>query len=191
MLINGAQANKIYIAIDHMNFTKTIKEKIKSHLGTRIKQINHAFDDAFQDVYKDAWKMYDSFIDQFYAYETTSYIRHGETRSGTKVGINLYRANDISFNPRNFEVDINISSRDMEGSYKYDTPYRVLQNVLSGIRFKRDFGNGNGPFIMEWRGTYNGKYIHLNEEMTINEAFDYYVDHFGEMLSQAWHDRWR
>jgi len=184
--ISGGVLNKLYKMIDlSERIDDKTKEKTKALIRIRVHNFNKAVDDGFTAVSKEASKMYDSFIDQFYSYKTKSYIRHDETRPGTRVGINLYRANDIRFSLNNFELDLNINSNDMDGLYEHHKPSQVLKYVLSGHRFKL------GDIDDQWRGSFKGKYIKTDEDVTINEAFDYLENNFDIILATAIRDRWR
>ena len=154
---------------------KVVKlERIKQRvLRAYKKTINY----AQKELYQEAWRMYDSFIDQFYSYPTVSYIRHGESRPGTKTGINLYRAQNIKLDisdAMNPQVIIDINSSDMEGGYQRHSPSEVLEYVLNGYRF---VGYGN---TMTWKGSYHGKYFSFNN-LTMSRAFDEFRGYYFDM----------
>lgn len=153
---------------------------------------------AMPELYKEAEKMYDSFIDQYYAYKTKSYVRHGETKPGTCRGINLYRGQQFKIvdkthiesctdtagkktiinltaklNTPIFHMDI--SAKDMEG-YKYNPADEVLDLVVNGIRGVPDKG-----WWIPWTGSYTCKYFSI-EKTTMARAFEIFDDYFDDML---------
>lgn len=148
------------------------------------KDIDRIINDVNNDLYKETIKMYDSIIDQFYSYKTTSYIRHGETTYGTGMGINLYRANNINIiNGRNPSLNISINSNDMEGGYKNSSKEDVLNYILSGVRFP--FGNvpdANNLFYKCKYFTYKG---------SINEIFEKYGNDFKDISKDIFYSRWK
>ena len=99
----------------------------------------NAYDDMVYDIYEDAFQLYAKAIDQYYLYETTSYIRHGEGKPGTKKGTNLHEAN-LTYLKRNHSsgrlyngVVLHWDSVNMLPYKRVKTDY-VLSNVLNGIR---------------------------------------------------------
>ena len=70
-------------------------------------------------------KTYKTIVDQYYAFETEDYIRHGESDVGTRAGNNLYLADDIhiQYKGRNGShlrpdsIHIDIVGEHMLGSY--------------------------------------------------------------------------
>lgn len=151
-------------------------EKERNRLRTvAIKAANTAID-AF---YEESWKMFDSFIDQYYSYSTLSYIRHGESKPGTKRGINLYRANQIrKKNGDNPTINIQIDASDMEDGYQYDSPTFVLENVMHGYR------GVPGKWLREWTGNYVGKYFSYSG--TPANAFRIFESHFDEIAGNIY-----
>ena len=135
------------------------------------------------EMYDEAVKMYNTFIDQFYAYETTVYIRHGQVRPGTGVGENLYRGQRIrksggGFNPK---LTIEFSGMNMQGGYSHNTASEVLESVMSGIRFPiRE---------MTWSGEYRGKYFSYSGEP--QRAFDIFERNFDSIAEIIFMDKWR
>lgn len=99
--------------------------------------------DRLKEAYKEC-------IRQFYEYETTSYIRYGQTTPGTKTGVNLYKGIDyadyenesfskgVSFSDKDtITVGITVSSDNMIDHYK-DTVDKVLNLIMNGVRFKTE-----------------------------------------------------
>jgi len=135
------------------------------------------------EMYDEATRMYDTFIDQFYSYETTAYIRHGQSRSGTGNGENLYRGQQIRKygSPTNPKLSINFSGVDMQDGYEYHSPGQVLESVMSGIRF---------PFReMTWSGSYDGKYFSYSGEP--KRAFDLFEHNFYIIAKDIFMGKWR
>jgi len=119
----------------------------------------------------------------FYSYETTAYIRHGQSRSGTGNGENLYRGQQIRKygSPTNPKLSINFSGVDMQDGYEYHSPGQVLESVMSGIRF---------PFReMTWSGSYDGKYFSYSGEP--KRAFDLFEHNFYIIAKDIFMGKWR
>ena len=154
---------------------------------------------AIPELYKVAIKMYDSFIDQYYAYKTRSYVRHGETKPGTCVGINLYRAQQFKIKNSTYTENFtdragkkttinltmklntptfstNISAEDMEDHNYYDPAEEVLDLVVNGIRGVPDRG-----WWIPWMGSYTGKYFSTGKT-TMAKAFETFDNYFDDML---------
>ena len=133
-------------------------------------------------MYKEATRMYDTFMYDFYSYKTRIYIRHGQNRPGTGSGENLYRGQQIRkigsvYNPL---LSIEFSGKDMQGGYEYDSPYEVLQSVMSGIRFPiRE---------MTWEGSYDGKYFSYSG--TPERAFRIFEEHFDDIAYEIFYKKW-
>ena len=137
------------------------------------------------ELYKEVTQMFDTFIDQFYSYPTKQYVRHGQTRAGTRNGLNLYRGQQISkkdgINPL---LIIDFSGEDMQGeNYTWDAgaPGHVLDLVMHGIRFP--IGNG-----MSWHGMYEGKYFSYYG--TTAQAFQEFGRDFKRISSKLFYDEW-
>ena len=122
------------------------------------KDVPIAMDNMVDELKIETTHMYNSLITQFYLYETKSYIRHWESRPGTKKGSNLYYGfHAIKRHKGKYPyLLIQLDADDMAGGYKLDTPEGVLECVLSGIRWPYDFENVSA---MEWYGSYQGKYF--------------------------------
>ena len=142
---------------------------------------------ANDKMYEEAWKMYDSFIDQYYqGYATHTYIRHGETKPGTRHGINLYRGSQIrrkGKGTKNPSLIIEFSGEDMEDDYQYDSADFVLQNVMAGYR------GIPGYWIESWGGTYDGKYFQYSG--TPERAFDIFNEQYNNIMMPIFFEKWR
>lgn len=160
-------------------YKQIVKERIRQDYYPTINYTN-------EQMYKEATRMYDTFINQFYSYPTTSYIRHGETKPGTGRGINLYRGQQIrklgtSKNPM---LEISFSGSDMEGGYEYASPTEVLEGVMNGLRFY----SPNGLFGIEWSGSYDGKYFSYAGSM--RDAFDQFGKDFKKISRNIFMEQW-
>lgn len=165
------------------NVLRAIAEEYRRRQRKKVKgDIIRASIYTRDEMYDEAVKMYDTFIDQFYAYETTSYIRHGQSKPGTGSGENLYRGQRIrkyggNLNPR---LSIEFSGADMQGGYARNTAGEVLESVMSGIRF---------PFReMTWSGEYRGKHFSYAGEP--QRAFDIFERNFDIIAETIFMDKW-
>ena len=150
-------------------FKKTVRKEA-------IQVWNEAINYTYKELYDEAWKMYDTFINQFYAYKTKSYIRHGETKPGTGMGSNLYRGQQITLKPGfNPSLSIEFSGEDME-KYRHNSTDEVLKMVMSGIR-----GVPSKRWWTTWKGSYNGTYFSFSGEM-IN-AFNTFENYFYDIAN--------
>lgn len=160
-------------------YKRAVKEKIRQDYYPTINYTN-------EQMYKEATKMYDTFIDQFYSYRTSSYIRHGETKPGTGMGTNLYRGQQIRKLGTRKEpmLEISFSGADMEGGYEYASPGEVLEGVMTGLRFC----SPNGSFGMEWSGSYEGK--HFSYAGSMKDAFDQFGKDFKKTSRKIFMEQW-
>lgn len=126
-------------------------------------------------------KMYRTYIQQFYSYETESYIRHGTSRPGLGYGYALYRAERITEGRGRYPtLNINISGDYIDEKYQHDTPDHVLDLVINNIR--SPFDNS----FMRWSGSYVGKYF--GYDGSIAEAFNSFDDHFDRISKKVFND---
>ena len=180
--------NKINKLIN--NYSKQVMKQAEKDIDKVINEVNN-------ELYNEVIHMYDTLIDQFYAYKTSSYIRHGETRPGTGMGINLYRANSIyKKNGKNPILTIQINADNMEGGYQHDTKYDVLNYVLSGIRFPfdgtRTDADGRRYPISNFGASglrYHGRYF--NYKGNIDSIFKEFDNDFKNISSNMFYNKWR
>lgn len=162
---------------------KYVEEISKFYTNKAMKDFSVAAKVTIEELYKEAWKMYDSFIDQFYSYQTTSYVRHGSTSPGSG-GINLYRGSEISMQAgKNPSLTIEFSGSAMDGGYKFDSSDQVLNYVMFGIRF---------PYFnqtMSWSGQYNGKYFSFSGTPT--QAFNAFGTDFYNIAQPIFFREWK
>lgn len=159
-----------------MGLYEKVWEIVDPILQQAKQDINAATNKAINETYKEAVKMYDSFVEQYYEYETKSYYRHGEPRPGTRMGTNLYRGNQIVKNNRNnpyLYVDFNGSDMAPYGRKgRVDTDF-VLETMMIGLR-----GLPPGDWT-HWEGIYKGD--HFSYEGTPQDAFDEFEKNFDEI----------
>lgn len=128
-------------------------DEIVTSVFTEIVQnsVAKSYNEIMWQMYNTAFSLYYYAIEQFYTYETTSYIRHGTPRPGTKTGYNLHEANQTyaiwkEFNGEQVIVGfcVNINADLMAPYYQKKDPASgqsiyikadyVLENVMEGIR---------------------------------------------------------
>lgn len=96
-----------------------------------------------KSIYKDK---YMEFIETFYEYETLVYVRHGQTRTGTGTGVNLYRSFNAHISrsgklPSKMIVELNTSRMETDYYSFSGKPYSadsILNNVLNDYRSRSD-----------------------------------------------------
>ena len=174
-----------------LNLNKIMENYVSNTMELLKKDIDKSIRYANNELYEEVNKMYDSFIEQFYEYETTSYIRHWEGVAGTRTGQNLYLGKCIrkynGWKPTLsilLPEDIGYSST-MNGGYQYDKPEDVLDYVVNGYRFPYQFKHLKEPKkkdVMIWTGIYNGKYF--NYKGTMRDAFDEFDEKFDELATE-------
>lgn len=169
---------------------RILKDLLDSYTKENMKKAKKDFERIIWNINKElkseTSKMYDSLIDQFYSYHTTSYIRHGQTKPGTENGLSLYRANSITTGGsyKNPTLIIDINSRDMNVDHQYDTDSKVLDYVMYGIRF---------PYFspMSWKegGSYKGKYF--NYTGTPLHVFQNFDADFENIVEKIFYPQWK
>lgn len=177
-----ARRNKMQILID-----KYVNETLQKANGEIISILN----EVNNELYDESVKMFDSLIDQFYMYKTTSYIRHGQSRPGTQMGENLYRANNIKktygLNP---SLTIKLDGNDMYGGYKFHDANAVFDWVSSGVRFP--FYSNNSNISNGYSAnhlSYNGKYF--SYKGSINSIFKYFDEDFDNISFYLFYRKWK
>lgn len=96
-----------------------------------------------KSIYKDK---YMEFIETFYEYETLVYVRHGQTRTGTGTGVNLYRSFNAHISrsgklPSKMIVELNTSRMETDYYSFSGKPYSadsILNNMLNDYRSRSD-----------------------------------------------------
>lgn len=165
-----------------------IKEIVNDYVKEKMKLMKKDYYkiqyELNNDLYKEVSNMYDAFIDQFYSYKTTSYIRHGERMAGTCVGSSLYRANDIKTGGNYFKpkLIINFTPEEINEKYQYDSQESIFNYVMHGIRF---------PYYnsMKWRGNFKGKYFEFSG--TPSHAFQLFDAQFDDIAEREFRKRWK
>ena len=175
---------------------KYLEEKTKPLLKQILKRAESDFMKCARrintDICKDVKKMYETFIEQFYAYKTTSYIRHFEGRPGTGQGENLkYPEEGIRVDNRashSPKLYIEFWSDEMSNTppYQHHTPEGVLFCVMHGIRFATQRG-----YVMtaDTNFNYDGKYFSYSGE-TMQRAFDIFGENWDDISSNAFYSIW-
>ena len=146
------------------------------------------------EIHDEVKKMYKTFIEQFYDYKTTSYIRHFEGKPGTQHGENLLypwegiRKNNHSSSSPKLIIEFWANEMSNEPKYKFDTPEHVLDSVLHGIRFAYATGE-SGPMWVDTTFKYTGKYFSYTCN-TIQEAFDRFGKDWDNISHNAFYSIW-
>lgn len=158
--------------------------------------IAEALNDSVIDLKREIEKLYDKYLDQFYAYRTTSYYRHG-TGKGTGTGINLYRANDIKIKTDKYTYRFGNESKDYvlnelviefdpSNMEEYKGTYRsggskkqvdrefVFDQVLDGNR------GLPGSWGQSWEGEYESEYFEFSGIM--RKAIEEFMSEEDEIL---------
>lgn len=158
--------------------------------------VNSQMDQADQDIRKsisktnkklisELKKMYISFIEQFYKYETRSYVRHGTSSPGTQTGYALKRP-QLGIHGtagRMPSLVIDLSGGYIDEYYEYADADEVFDLVSEGIRFTGAGVRKDGKpweYTFTWDApSYSGKYFSYHS--TIREAFDSFNNDFEDI----------
>ena len=115
-------------------------------------------------------------------FETHSYIRHGQSRTGTRNGINLYRGLTVKTanNGKNPRLYIEYSGKDME-DYQYDDADSALEYIINGVRF---------PYWnrLEWK--YNYKSKDFSCFGTLQDAINQFDQDFVNIAEKKFYKLW-
>ena len=172
--------------------SNTREEAKKEYRDYIINNARKAWNDVitytFKELEKEAQDMYDSYIEQYYEYETKSYHRHN-AGIGTGWGDNLYYGrtsegskgiNAVITKSKNgflsYTLYTNVSGDKME-KYRYNTTDEVLEQVMSGIR-----GVPQKGWWIPWTGKYYGKYFSYSGAM--DKAFQCFDDNFNIIANE-------
>lgn len=174
---------------------------VNSQMDRADEDIRKSISHTNKELVNELKKMYRSFMEQFYSYKTTSYIRHGTSRPGTKNGYALKRAANIyAMGGRMPRLVIEISGDRIGETYEYDDADSVLDFVMNGIRFT-GAGIVTGKYHphrkgepWEWTMTweppyYEGKYFQYHS--TVQEAFDAFDNDFEDIAMNMVRDKMR
>ena len=117
-------------------------------------------------------------------------------RAGTKMGENLYRANNISrtwgLKP---SLTIKLDGSDMEEGYKFDNAYNVFENISFGVRFpffaarNLGFDNTDKENYSASHLSYKGKYFAYSG--TINSIFRDFDKDFDNISTYLFYTKWK
>lgn len=173
------------------NFVNSQMDKADEDIRASISSTN-------KKLVSELKRMYRSFIEQFYQYQTSSYVRHGTSRPGTQQGYSLYRAAEIrSAAGRLPRLVVNIFGDRMDESYEYDDADAVFDLIANGIRFsaggiiagKYHPQNKGKPWehTMTWANpSYKGKYFSYHS--SIQDAFDAFDNDFDDIAMRMVRD---
>lgn len=151
-----------------------LNKNIEAYMVQVNKELNSVAQEVCSELEKELIRMYDSMIDQFYSYPTSSYIRHGTSAVGTKNGQTLYRAQNIHSTNLAWkqQLHVHLDGSDMlhdgERPYRYDDPEDVFGFVALGYRFV------NFNYELQWDASYHGKYFSYSGDLyaAFIEGFD-------------------
>ena len=170
------------------DIVKSAQDYLNNESEKMIEKYNKDFYEIANEVndlyFKEANKIYNSFIHDYYLYETDFYIRHWEGRPGTKSGTNLYYGNQMKIHRgKDPYFDIIFDGSEMADDYEYDSADKVLDNVIFGIR-------GVPPFwVKRWGSKYNSRYFHYKGSLM--GAFTKFINNYEEMATSAFMRRWK
>lgn len=163
-------------------------EGVDKTIDTYVNELENDFTNVLTDVtelyYKEINKIYNSFIEQYYDYPTDYYIRHWETRPGTRKGSNLYYGNRNKLHKgKDPYWEINYDGSEMADDYEYDSADKVLTNVIFGIR-------GVPPY---WQKTWYGKYKsrYFNYKGSLLGAYTRFINDYPKMMTPVFMRRWK
>lgn len=173
---------------DFKKFANQLKKTLQKEAKQMIKQAKEEITDAankadlmtLQELKIEAEKMYDKLITDYYRYETSTYIRHGQSEPGTCAGINLYKAKNIYIKKNKLFLETNYKLLE---TYKRDSRKTVFGMISSGLR---PMGRKNEP--IDWEGNYSGNYISLHETY-INDAFEEFAYRFNGMYDRIFDEK--
>lgn len=144
-------------------------------------------------MFEEANKIYRSLIDLFYSYETKYYVRHWQSRPGTKTGVSLYYANFIRKDTKHpkLHVDFNASviealfknEDSVEFTYDIHSPAEILDYIFDGWRYAG----------MSWTAEYHDDLFNGGTG-TINQIIagktNRFAQQWDKMSSQTFYSLW-
>ena len=173
------------------------KAVIKNMLGKAQKDFHSCANRANNIIHKEVTDMYDTLIEQFYLYKTTSYIRNWEFVPGTmegqalKFGKKFWKDNDNRISPRLY-IEFSGAEMDRQGAkHQHNTNDQVLNMVLDGARFKLQLGDSlhNVMTYDTSQMHYEGKYFRFSNG-TIREAFDKFDREWEDTSRDVFYSMW-
>lgn len=164
-------------------FINTIIEEARIQLRKEVfDSYEISINYAYRTLYEEAVRMYDSFIEQYYLYETKSYYRH-YVGVGTGTGENLYYGKQFNYVPGlHPSLTIEFSGDDM-ASYKKASTMHVLSLVMKGIRGIPS----NKGWWRYWTGEYICDYFQING--TMETAFNVFEMIFDDMVDELFYKK--
>ena len=161
-------------------FRKSMMKKAEKIWKKRERDITKAVDQAdlatLKELQKEAKNMYKQLIDDYYAYKTIKYVRHGQDRPGTCIGENLYRADFIHI--KNNELFIETNYKQMKAGYRDHGREYVLNMIRDGERYN----------VGDWTGDFEGEYIAMYDTY-INKAFKEFEHNFQSMYDDIFENK--
>lgn len=187
-----------------INFHKQglITEIEKDNMLQVLREEEQIEKECTKELYKEAVKIYESFITQFYSYRTKSYIRHGESTRGTGKGHSLYFAQNFikEEDAHQFSFDIGFSADEMRRApdmdkreYQHGDVESVLNDILSGYRFKHIFEGSDGKTkrkVMRWSGKYYDDLFDI-DKATVYQAFEQFDKTYDDMWIKLYSRKWK
>jgi len=180
-----------------MEFELDVSKLIGNHTEKQneiVRQITvYASHKAYKDAMEEVEKLYHDIITLYYKYRTMRYIRHGESKSGTMKGSNLYNSFhcDTRYNrdgSQDSVLQINGSEMDdytnIKGDETIDADF-VLDRILEGTR-------PMPPWIrpdMEFRVSISNQKLG-NFEGTIDEIFSNQINRAFNAYKQQLYDKY-
>lgn len=109
-----------------------------------IDMFESACDEAFKKISNEWNEVWKKSIQSFYTFPTRVYIRHGQSRPGTKTGKNLYNASETSMSYSSSfhggtahisEFSIMGTPGNLQSDNYTESAETVFSNILDGYRF--------------------------------------------------------
>ena len=172
-----------------MNLDAIIEKKTNELIDKLEKDYLEVANEVNEIGYKEANKIYDSFIKDYYSYETKSYIRHWEGRPGTGKGSNLYYGKNFKIHRgKNPYFELGIYDSKMADDYQYDSAIDVLTQIMAGANVITG-AKGEMVWFRSWRGTYKSKYFQYSG--TLDDALFTFLNEYDTMMVDMFKRRWK
>lgn len=170
------------------NAIEELKKNLEEIANDYLEEVKNDLIEAANETndlyFKQVNRMYDAFVEQYYKYKTSSYIRHWEGRPGTRKGSNLFYGKNFKIHRgKDPYFEINIDAHRMANDYQHDSATQVLENVMHGIR-------GVPPYWVEsWSGSYKSRYLDYEGEPA--EAFEEFLNSYEKKAEPVFLRRYR
>lgn len=177
-------------------YIKRLVDRLEALYREKINQFEEEFNQDWYDVsnevndlfFKEINKIYDSFIKEYYrSYSTKFYIRHWESRPGTRKGTNLYYGNQNKIHRgKDPYWEIIYDGSEMADDYQHDSADEVIENVVIGNR-------GVPPFWQEtWsnkKNPYKSRYFQYTG--TLLDAYYKFQKDYKKIMEPVFMRRWK